>query len=277
MLNKLGVLAFSLTAGCQVTGNPIPSTQHGSRVVEGFSGHLRCTPVRGSPLAHTQLTLISWVASGTHRTHVDFLGRLHLTANTQLHFQSVMPTLSCTQPAAEAAAYPTTPALWVLCEMLNNINCLCRVLCTWSCVAPYNCFCCLFRERETHTQQVTYLRFFIFWWTSFLPLFIRRVQGTKRTNQEQRLYTQRSVKTRSSIVRVVWMCVNGVLVWTWVTDYSVCLCECVLCACLNSVRFATNDFCLHKTGFKTWIYIASRMLRWCFDRQRASTLKSESS
>ena len=32
------------------------------------------------------------------------------------------------------------------------------------------------------------------------------------------------------------------------TDYSVCLCECVLCACLNSVRFATNDFCLHKTG-----------------------------
>ena len=33
------------------------------------------------------------------------------------------------------------------------------------------------------------------------------------------------------------------------TDYSVCLCECVLCACLNSVRFATNDFCLHKTGF----------------------------
>ena len=31
------------------------------------------------------------------------------------------------------------------------------------------------------------------------------------------------------IVRVVWMCVNGVLVWTWVTDYSVSLCECVLC------------------------------------------------
>ena len=47
MLNKLGVLAFSLTADCQVTGNPIPSTQHGSRVVEGFSGHLRCTPVLG--------------------------------------------------------------------------------------------------------------------------------------------------------------------------------------------------------------------------------------
>ena len=70
----------------------------------------------------------------------------------------------------------------------------------------------------------------IFSWTSFLPLFFRRVQGTKRTNQEQRLYTQRSVKTRLSIVRVVWMCVNGMLVWTWVTDYSVCLCECVLCA-----------------------------------------------
>ena len=49
------------------------------------------------------------------------------------------------------------------------------------------------------------------------------------------------------------MCVNGVLVWTWVTDYSVCLCECVLCACLNSVRFAANDFCLHKTGFNTWV------------------------
>ena len=32
------------------------------------------------------------------------------------------------------------------------------------------------------------------------------------------------------------------------TDYSVCLCECVLCACVNSVRFATNDVCPHKTG-----------------------------
>ena len=131
------------------------------------------------------------------------------------------------------------------------------------------------RERNTHAAGDIFT-FFIFSWTSFLPLFIRRVQGTKRTNQEQRLYTQRSVKTRLSIVRGVCMHVNGVLVWTWVTDYSVCLCECVLCACLNSVRFATNDFCLHKTGFKTWIYIASRMLRWCFDRQRASILKSES-
>ena len=82
---------------------------------------------------------------------------------------------------------------------------------------------------------------------------------------------------RLSIVRVVWMCVSGVLVWTWVTDYSVSLCECVLCACLNSVRYATNDFCLHKTGFRTWVYIASRMFKWCFDRQRASTLKSVSS
>ena len=131
------------------------------------------------------------------------------------------------------------------------------------------------RERNTHAAGLR--RMDIFLWTSFLPLFIRHVQGTKRTNQEQRLYTQRSVKTRLSIVRVVWMCVNGMLVWTWVTDYSVCLCECVLCACLNSVRFATNDFYLHKTGFKTWMYIAARMLRWCFDRQRASTLKSESS
>ena len=43
------------------------------------------------------------------------------------------------------------------------------------------------------------------------------------------------------------------------TDYLVCLCECVLCACLNSVRFATNSFCLNKTSFKTWMYIASRM------------------
>ena len=127
MLKKLGVLAFSLTAGCQVTGNPIPSTQHGSRVVEGFSGDLRCTPVLGrlrrtpnspwfpgSPPAHTQLTLISWVASGAHPTHLDFLGRLRLTANTQLHFQSVMPTLSCTQPAAHAQHTPQ-PMLFVYC------------------------------------------------------------------------------------------------------------------------------------------------------------------
>ena len=76
------------------------------------------------------------------------------------------------------------------------------------------------RERETHTQQVldewTYFRELV-----FFPFFIRRVQGTKRTNQEQRLYTQRSVKTRLSIVRVVWMCVNGMLVWTWATDYII--------------------------------------------------------
>ena len=39
------------------------------------------------------------------------------------------------------------------------------------------------------------------------------------------------------------------------------LCECMLCACLNGVRFATNDFCLHKAGFKTWMYIASRMFK----------------
>ena len=44
---QIGVLAFSLAAGCQVTGNPIPSTQHGSRVLEGCSGHLQCTPVLG--------------------------------------------------------------------------------------------------------------------------------------------------------------------------------------------------------------------------------------
>ena len=108
-------------------------------------------------------------------------------------------------------------------------------------------------------------------------LYFRRVQGTKRTNQEQRLYTQRSVKTRLSTVQsCVNMCVNGALVWTWVTDYSVslCTCECMLCAFLNSVRFATNDFCLHKTGFKIWMYVASRKFKWCFDRQRASTLKS---
>ena len=133
------------------------------------------------------------------------------------------------------------------------------------------------RERSTHATCRSQTKgHILFPWTSFLPLFFRRVEGTKR-NQEQRLYTQWSVKTRWSIVRVVWMCVNGVLVWTWVTDYSVSLCECVLCACLNSVRLATNDFCFHKTGFKTWMYIASRMFRWCFDRQCTSTLKSESS
>ena len=35
--------------------------------------------------------------------------------------------------------------------------------------------------------------------------------------------------------------------------------------------------CLHRTGFKTRMCVASRMFRWCFDRQRANTLKSESS
>ena len=58
----------------------------------------------------------------------------------------------------------------------------------------------------------------------------------------------------------VWMmclCKHG---WQ-TTQYF--LCECVLCACLNNVRFATNDFCLHKTGFKTWMYIALRMFRKC--------------
>ena len=94
------------------------------------------------------------------------------------------------------------------------------------------------RERERSTHAAGLRRRDIFTRTSFLPLFFSRVQGTKRTNQEQRLYTQRSVKTRLSIVRVVWMRVNGMLVWTWVTDYSVCLCECVLCACLNRVRFS---------------------------------------
>ena len=78
------------------------------------------------------------------------------------------------------------------------------------------------RERSTHAAGLR-RRDILFPWTSFLPLFFRRVQGTKRTNQEQRSYTQRSTKTRLSIVRVVWMCVNGVLVWTWVTDYSVSL------------------------------------------------------
>ena len=68
------------------------------------------------------------------------------------------------------------------------------------------------REREKHTRSRSQTSD-IFTWTSFLPRFFRRVQGTKRTNQEQRLYTQRRVKTRLSIVTVVWMCVNGVLVW----------------------------------------------------------------
>ena len=36
------------------------------------------------------------------------------------------------------------------------------------------------------------------------------------------------------------MCVKGVLVWTWVTDYSVSLCECVLCACLK-LSFNTSQ------------------------------------
>ena len=68
-----------------------------------------------------------------------------------------------------------------------------------------------------------------------------------------------------SIVRVVWMCVNGVLVWTWVTDYSV------------SMRVWTvwdlqqTTFAYTRQVLKTWMYIASRMFKWCFDRQRAST------
>ena len=66
----------------------------------------------------------------------------------------------------------------------------------------------------TKSKMDIFIFLFLLPWTSFLLLFFKRVQGTKRTNQEQRLYTQRSVKTRLSIVRVVWMCMNGVLVWT---------------------------------------------------------------
>ena len=52
--------------------------------------------------------------------------------------------------------------------------------------------------------------------------------------------------------------------------------ECMLCVCLNNVRFTTNDFCLHNTGLKQRMYIASRTSRCCFDRQRNKTVKSES-
>ena len=92
--------------GCRrLLGSPPVHTRPGSPLA-----HTR----PGSPPAHTQLTLISWVASGAHPTHLDFLGRLRLTANTQLHFQSVMPTLSCTQPAAHAQHTPQ-PMLFVYC------------------------------------------------------------------------------------------------------------------------------------------------------------------
>ena len=62
--------------------------------------------------------------------------------------------------------------------------------------------------RETHTQQVTYLRFFIFSWTSFLPLFIWRVQGTKRTNQEQRLLIPKTIGNRKR--DCAWGCAWGI-------------------------------------------------------------------
>ena len=51
-----------------------------------------------------------------------------------------------------------------------------------------------------------------------------------------------------------------------------------LLALIKTLLFSNNlNWLSSYTLFKTWIYIASRMLRWCFDRQRASTLKSESS
>ena len=69
------------------------------------------------------------------------------------------------------------------------------------------------------------------WLSSFNPLmsdcsFFYCFCRSKRNDQMtkgQHILTKHIL----SIVRVVWMCVNGVLVWTWVTDYSVCLCECV--------------------------------------------------
>ena len=45
-----------------------------------------------------------------------------------------------------------------------------------------------------------------------------------------------------------------------VTDCSECLCECVLCACLNIVRFVTVDLRLHDTGFKP---VQSKAVRLC--------------
>ena len=82
----------------------------------------------------------------------------------------------------------------MLCYILVNDHCT---------YAPSNTSSlkeCLFEQTWCCEKTIVS---FLFPCTSFLPLFFRRVQGTKRTNQEQRLYTQRSVKTRLSIVRVV--------------------------------------------------------------------------
>ena len=49
-----------------------------------------------------------------------------------------------------------------------------------------------------------------------------------------------------------------------------------MCVYANNVRFTTTDFCLHNTGLKQRIYVASRASRRCFDRQRDKTVKSES-
>ena len=131
------------------------------------------------------------------------------------------------------------------------------------------------REREAHTQQVsdegTYLREPV----SF-P-FLQTCTGDKKNKQRATIiYTTKRedkvIDSESCVnVREWHACVNmgDRLLSMFVWMRAVCVFE--------QCDFATNDFCLHKTGFKTWVYIASRMLRWCFDRQRASTLKSESS
>ena len=129
------------------------------------------------------------------------------------------------------------------------------------------------RERSTHAAGLRQRDIFCFRELVFFPFSSDVYRGQKEQTKNNE-YTKQSVKTRLSTVRVVWMaclCEHG-----WQTTQYACANVC--CVRLNIVRYATNDFCLHKTGFKTWMYIASRMLtfRWCFDRQRASTLKSVS-
>ena len=101
MLNKLGVLAFLLMAGLSGYGQSYPIDTAWAmgcrRLLRSPTVHAR----PGSPPAHTQLTLISWVAYAFWHTPSS-------------PSSSVMPTLSCTQPATYVQHTPQ-PMLFVYC------------------------------------------------------------------------------------------------------------------------------------------------------------------
>ena len=91
------------------------------------------------------------------------------------------------------------------------------------------------REREKHTRRSqTKGHIYV---NQFSSPFLQTCTGDKKNKPRTTIIytTEREDKIIDSE-----SCVNGMLVWTWVTDYSVCLCECVLCACLNNNKIRKN-------------------------------------